>query len=186
MSEKEKKLTSDWTNIQEANALINTIELKGKQYAEVKERVIAFRRVHPLGQIINEITYSDNYANCKSNVFDADGKLLATGHAREYLKNEWAIERAETSATGRAIGFAGYGINTAIASAEDMEQVDKPSEIFNEPPIEELAKKVASLLTKQELTDLLNCVHRVDLLKVPSYILMSIIRHKEDEKHSSM
>lgn len=184
MSEKEKKLTSDWIDIQEANSLINTIELKGKQYAEVKERVIAFRRVHPLGQIITDLTFTENYVNCEATIV-ADNVVLSKGHSREYLKNDFAIERAETSAVGRALGFCGFGISTAIASAEDMQEVDKPSEIFNEPPIEELAKKVAGLLTKQELTDLLNCVHRVDLLKVPSYVLMSIIKHKEDEKHST-
>ena len=183
--EVKKVLNNDWNNIQEANSLINTIELKGKQYAEVKERVIAFRRVHPLGQIITELSFTENYVNCEAIVFDQFDKMLAKAHTREYLKHDFAIEKAETSAIGRALGFCGYGISTSIASAEDMQEVDKPSEIFDEPSIEELAEKVTSLLTKQEFTDLLNLVHKVDLKKVPSYVLMAIIRHKEDEKHNS-
>ena len=183
MEDKNKMLTNDWNNIHEANSLINTIELKGKQYAEVKERVIAFRRVHPLGQIITELSFSDNYVNCEAMIFNETDKLLAKGHAREYLKVDSAIEKCETSAIGRALGFCGYGISTSISSAEDMEEVNKP-EIFDEPPLEELIEKATSLLSKQELVDLLNCVHKVDLAKVPSYLLMSIIRHKEDEKHN--
>ena len=183
MENKEKMLTNDWNNIHEANSLINTIELKGKQYAEVKERVIAFRRVHPLGQIITELSFTENYVNSEAMIFDENDKLLAKGHAREYLKNDFAIERAETSSIGRALGFCGYGIATSIASAEDMQEVGK-SEIFDEPPVEELISKVTSLLTKQELVDLLNFVHKVDIAKVPSYMLMAIIKHKEDEKHN--
>lgn len=184
---KEKMLTSNrsnWSDIQEANSLINTVELKGKQYAEVKERVIAFRRVHPLGQIITDLTFSENYVNCEATIV-VDNVVLSKGHSREYLKREFAIEKAETSAIGRALGFCGFGISTSIASADDMQEVDKPNEIFDEPPIEELAEKVTHLLTKQELVDLLNLVHKVDVKKIPSYVLMSIIKHKEDEKHNS-
>ena len=32
------------------------------------------------------------------------------------------IENCETSAVGRALGFAGFGVDTAIASAEDIER----------------------------------------------------------------
>lgn len=184
MEENKKVLTNDWKKIEEANSLINTVELKGKQYAEVKERVIAFRRVHPLGQIITDLSYSENYINCEATIV-SDGLALAKGHSREYLKRDFAIEKAETSAIGRALGFCGFGISTSIASAEDMQQVDKPSEIFDEPSIDELAEKTKALLTKQELTDLMNCVHRVDVKNVPSDILMAIIRLKENEKYNS-
>lgn len=189
MSDKKEKkevlINKNWDNIHEANQLINTIELKGKQYAEVKERVIAFRRVHPLGQIITDLSFTENYVNCEAVIFDENGVMLAKGHAREYLKNPYALERAETSSIGRGLGFCGFGISTSIASADDMQEVDKPNEIFDEPPIEELAEKVTHLLSKQELVDLLNLVHKVDVKKIPSYVLMSIIKHKEDEKHNS-
>ena len=176
---------SNWENIQEANSLINTIQLKGKEYAEVKERVIAFRRVHPLGQIITEPSFTENYVIFEAIAFDGEGKMLAKGHAREYLKNEFAMEKAESSSIGRCLGFCGYGINTSIASAEDIENMDKPSEIFDEKPVEELAKALSSMLTKQEYTDLLNCVHKVEMKNVPSYILSAMIRYKEDEKHNT-
>ena len=117
-------------------------------------------------------------------IFDGNDKMLAKGHSREYLKNEFAMEKAETSAIGRALGFCGFGINTAIASAEDIENMDKPSEIFDEQPVEVLAEKLKTLLTKQEFTDFMNAVHKVDIRNVPSYLLTSMIRFKEDEKHN--
>ena len=174
----------EWEKIRIANELIQTRELKGKEYAEVKERVIGFRRVHPLGQIITDLTYSENYVNCEATIIDEYDVVLSKGHAREHLKVEFAIEKAETSAVGRALGFSGYGINTAIASAEDMENVGK-TEIFDEPPMDELVLKASGLLTKQEQTDLLNCIHKVELKKTPSYLLSAIIRFKEDEKFNT-
>lgn len=185
MSEKEKMLTSNWNDIEKANSLINTIKLKGKDYAEVKERVIAFRRVFPTGQIITEPSFTDNYVMYEAVIFDENDKLLAKGHSREYLKNEFAIEKAETSAIGRALGFCGFGINTSIASAEDIENMDKPSEIFDEKPANELADDLKGLLTKQEQVDFLNTVHRVEMKNVPSYLLTAMIKFKEDEKHNT-
>lgn len=176
---------TNWELIKEANDLIETKELKGKPYAEVKERVIAFRRVHPLGQIIAEPTFTDNYVNYEAVILDDDGKILAKGHARELLRTEFAFEKAETSAIGRALGFCGYGISTSIASAEDIENIDKPSEIFDEPPIEELVKNLVSLTTKQEQVDLLNFVHRVEFKNIPSHLLVALIKFKEDEKHNA-
>ena len=174
----------EWEKIQSANELINTIPLKGKEYAEVKERVIAFRRVHPLGQIITDKNFGDNYVEFVATIVDENGIVLAKGHSREYLKTESAIEKCETSSVGRGLGFAGYGINTSIASAEDMQEVGK-SEIFDEPPLDELINKASSLLTKQEQVDLLNVVHKVEMKNVPSYLLQAIIRYKEDEKYST-
>ena len=44
------------------------------------------------------------------------------------------VENCETSAFGRCLGFAGFGVDTAIASAEDIERVkqrNKTFEIYN-------------------------------------------------------
>lgn len=172
--------------IKKANDLIKTIQLKQKDYAPVNERVLAFRRVEPNGRIITEPSYTENYVSFEASVYGDDGRLLATGHAREYLKTEFAIEKAETSAIGRALGLCGYGITTSIASFEDMENLDvKKEEIFDEPTPEELVATLLPMMSKQEQIDLLNCVHKVTLTNVPTYILTALIRYKEDEKHHS-
>lgn len=110
------------------------------EYAEVKERVIAFRKVYPSGSIITEITQTENYIMAKaiingygtSNIHEVQFGTLATGYARELANKPFALENAETSAIGRALGFCGFGISTSIATKEDMEKVDSPSGVFDE------------------------------------------------------
>lgn len=147
----------DWKQIEEANKLIKTIELKGKEYAEVKERVIAFRRNNPNGQIIPEISFTENYVVCDCAVFDDEGRLLAKGHAREVGNKNFALENAETSAIGRALGFCGYGISTSIASAEDMQSVEEQV-IFDEPIVDKdkLIDEFNTIYSKTDITNILN------------------------------
>ena len=54
-----------------------------------------------------------------------NGKIVATGHAQEkegstFINKTSYIENAETSAIGRALGLLGIGIDTSIASAEEV------------------------------------------------------------------
>lgn len=183
-------INEKWMFIKEANDLIEPRKIRDKngvekEYAEVKERVIAFRRVHPLGQIITDITYSENYVNAEAMAFSAEGVMLAKGHAREYLKNGFAIEKAETSAIGRALGFCGFGISTSIASAEDIDEVNKPSEIFDDRPLSEILNDFQKYLTKQEQIDLLNCCHQVDVTNINKNLLEAIIDYHREQKRSS-
>lgn len=171
---------SNWELIKESNDLIQPILFKGKEYVEVKERVIAFRRVHPLGQIITELSFTTNYVNCEASIYDEKNVLLAKGHSRELLNTQYAFEKAETSAIGRALGFCGFGISTSIASAEDMENVDKPSEIFDERPINEVINDLQQRLTKQELVDLSNAFHIINLNQLPVWFLEGIIKFKNE------
>lgn len=178
-----------WALIKEANDLIEPRKIKDKNgvekdYAEVKERVIAFRRVHPLGQIITDITYSENYVNAEAMAFSAEGVMLAKGHAREYLKNGFAIEKAETSAIGRALGFCGFGVSTSIASAEDIEEVNKPSEIFDERPIQDIISDFNKYFSKQEQIDLFNSLHIVEPAKCGTRLLEALISWKNEQKHN--
>jgi len=61
----------------------------------------------------------------KSCVYSPDGLLKATGHAYEilgstYINKTSFIENCETSANGRALGNLGIGIDTSIASADEV------------------------------------------------------------------
>jgi uncharacterized lipoprotein NlpE involved in copper resistance len=51
--------------------------------------------------------------------------LLGTGHAYEkesssFINKTSYIENCETSAVGRALGMAGFGIDTSVCSAEEL------------------------------------------------------------------
>lgn len=113
------------------NQSINTTDIKGKAYAEVNERVKGFRRLFPNGSISTQLISFDESDNGKVCVFlatvaDENGKTLATGTAYEkenstYINKTSYIENCETSAVGRALGFLGIGIDTSIASSEEVQ-----------------------------------------------------------------
>lgn len=112
-------------DIQKANKTINTTNIKGKDYAEVNQRVKAFRMLYPAGTI-KTIMLSNEGGVCIFQATVSDGEtVLATGTAYEKEGNSFInktsyIENCETSAVGRALGFAGFGIDTSIASAEEV------------------------------------------------------------------
>lgn len=109
-----------------ANTLIKTTDVKGKEYAEVPQRVKAFRSLYPGGSISTEIlSLEGGICVMKATVADENGSILGSGTAYEkegssYINKTSYIENCETSAVGRALGFAGFGIDTSIASAEEV------------------------------------------------------------------
>jgi hypothetical protein len=111
-----------------ANETIKTTDIKGKAYAEVNQRIKAFRMVYPNGTIHTELLSNENgVCVFKASVYDngEDTLLLGTGHAYEkesssFINKTSYIENCETSAVGRALAMAGFGIDTSIASAEEV------------------------------------------------------------------
>ena len=120
--------------IQGANATIKTTNIKGRPYAEVNQRIKAFRMVHPDGYIKTEMDLQDGLCIFRAEVGEhevfADGtikeRIIGTGTAYEkenssQINRTSYIENCETSAVGRALGMAGFGIDTSVASAEEVE-----------------------------------------------------------------
>lgn len=98
-----------------------------KPYAEVSERVKAFRKLYPDGAIVPElVSMADGVCVFKATVYDGEKKVLAQGHAEEEKSNGYIngqgffVENCETSAVGRALGLLGIGIDSGIASAEEV------------------------------------------------------------------
>ena len=115
-----------FNELQEANKLIKTIDVKGKDYAEVPQRIKAFRSLFPNGAIETSIISNDNQmVVMKATVRDEEGHVLGEGHAYEkesssFINKTSYIENCETSAVGRALGMCGFGIDTSVASYEEM------------------------------------------------------------------
>lgn len=120
--------------IKKANESIKTTDIKGKEYAEVNQRVKAFRMVYPNGAISTEIVSLENgVVTMRAIVTDGEGSILATGTAQEketssYINKTSFIENCETSAVGRALGFCGFGIDTSVASYEEVANAIKNQE----------------------------------------------------------
>ena len=110
----------------EAKDKMKTVNIKGKEYVEVNERVKYFIKSYPGWSIETEIlSNSDGVCVFKATVRDDGGILRATGHAYEkesssFINKTSYIENCETSAVGRALGFLGIGIGTSIASSDEV------------------------------------------------------------------
>lgn len=123
-----------YNDIVKVNQEIRTKPIKGKEYAETKERVAAFRKLYPEGYIDTEIvSFKDGICIIRAMVgFYENGEshLLGTGTAYEFLaKNQninktSMIENCETSAVGRALAMCGIGIDSAIASYDEMQKAE--------------------------------------------------------------
>lgn len=120
-----------YEKIDTANKSLVTIDVKGKSYVQVHQRIKAFRYVFPRGKIETKIISLEGEVGkrtvlMRTEAYDDLGNLLATGYAEEkedstFINKTSFIENAETSATGRALGLCGFGIDTSIASAEEVE-----------------------------------------------------------------
>ena len=113
--------------IRQANEQIKTTDIKGKEYAEVNQRIKAFRMCYPNGSITTDIlSLGDGIVTMKATVCNEEGKILGTGTAQEketssFINKTSYIENCETSAVGRALGMCGFGIDTSVASFEEVQ-----------------------------------------------------------------
>lgn len=120
-----------YDDIKKANGEITTTSIKGKDYAEVNQRIKAFRMVYPDGFIVTEMASNENgicVFSARVGYYTEDGgtRIVGTGTAYEkenstFINKTSYIENCETSAVGRALGMAGFGIDTSVASAEEVE-----------------------------------------------------------------
>lgn len=105
-----------------------TTNIKGKEYVEVNQRLLFFRKESKYEgwSIHNEIVAVDS-ESCiiKCSILDQTNRLIATAHAQEdrtasHINKTSYIENCETSALGRALAMLGIGIETSIASSNEV------------------------------------------------------------------
>jgi S-methylmethionine-dependent homocysteine/selenocysteine methylase len=102
-----------------------TINLKGKEYATVAERIRLFREACPNGLIETtpifqpdgQILFTARVLKDKANPTSGE----ATGHSIGKGTADKVLERLETVSVGRALAMLGYLASGEIASGEEME-----------------------------------------------------------------
>ena len=110
---------------------LKTINIHGKNYVEVNERIKYFRENYKGWSLTSElIDLTENRCVIKASITDEKDKVIATGIAYEvmgssYINKTSFIENCETSAWGRALGNLGIGIDTSIASAFEVNNAIK-------------------------------------------------------------
>lgn len=151
-------------DIKKANETIITLDVKGKEYAEVNQRIKAFRMVYPQGSIITNIIKLENgVCIMNATIRDEQQMIIGTGTAYEkenssFINKTSYIENCETSAVGRALGMCGFGIDTSVASAEEVqnaikqqEEENKEASVRNTKEHTELEKKLEDLIKENGL-----------------------------------
>lgn len=139
-----------YEQLKKVNDAINKVDIKGKAYAQVNDRVKAFRQLCPMGTIETEIISLENgVVTMKATVRDDEGHVLGTGLAQEkesssFINKTSFIENCETSAVGRALGFAGIGVDGSMASAEEVANA-----ILNQNTEEKIISKKEQMVLKE-------------------------------------
>ena len=130
----------EYKDIEKVNKEMNTTDIKGKDYVEVNQRIKAFRKLYPEGTIETEILKLEGTICVIKATIRVGDNILGTGIAYEnegstFINKTSYIENCETSAVGRALGMCGLGIDTSVASAEEVQNA-----MNNQDPTEEDAK----------------------------------------------
>ena len=102
--------------------------IKGKDYVEVNQRVLAFRKLSEFSNMTLEtelVAVDSETCIVKAIVRNEKGAVVSTGYAQEdksssNINKTSYVENCETSAVGRALGFLGIGIETSIATADEV------------------------------------------------------------------
>jgi len=125
-------------------------KIKGKDYLEVKWRLVWFREDHPDYEIDTEFILLDidqGVAVCRAVIKDNESRQLACGTKTEYKASFFDyVEKSETGAIGRALATLGYGTQFAPELEEGDRIVDSPTDINNSNQKQKSQRK----LTKRE------------------------------------
>ena len=135
------------------------MKIRGKEYMEVKDRVMVFRKNHPEWAIITELVENNESTGSvifKAHIEDEEGRVRGTGHAHEFKDDKSSmvnktshLENCETSAIGRAMASLGIGVESSYASYDEV-MIAKNKEARSQT--EEEIKYVGNDITDQHST----------------------------------
>lgn len=125
-------MSQDLTFTTPKGTVLYQIDLKGKKYLPVQERVIWFREEHPDWGIDTELVlHTENFTTARAVIYDATGKKIACAHKSQDRKSfpQGFTEKAESGAIGRALALCGYGTQFVGLEFDEGENVvDSPTE----------------------------------------------------------
>ena len=130
------------------------IDIKGKKYVLVADRIIYFNKNHPKGSITTKLlTDPTSDRIVIKAVISPDGVARFTGHSQAtigdgYINKTAALENAETSAVGRALAMMGIGVIDSIASVDEINKAQGTTPKNVAPK----SNKFCSLCTTDALT----------------------------------
>lgn len=122
------------------------VDIKGKAYVQVHDRVLYFNDTYQNGGIATELVSepSDARVVVKATVTPdyATPERVFTGYAQEvvgegFINKTSALENAETSAVGRALAMMGIGVIESIASVDEINKAKTSPQNYADgvPPV---------------------------------------------------
>lgn len=134
------------------------IDIKGKQYVLVSDRVIYFNEKYPDGSITTRLVSEPEAERVviRATVTPDTGKPSRkfTAYSQAlwgdgYINKTSAIENCETSAVGRALGLMGIGVIDSIASKDEIDKADIQSRMQTAP---QAIKEIGEILESKGIT----------------------------------
>lgn len=115
---------------------LQTINIKGKNYVTVNERIKYFNEHFPKWRMESHFPIIEaNQCMCEVKIFDENNNQVRNAHAHEvkegHINSTSMYENCETSAVGRALGMLGIGIDTSVASADEVRMAIEQQENIN-------------------------------------------------------
>jgi hypothetical protein len=105
---------------------LKSVNIQGKQYVEVSERLKHFRTTYIGYSLISEVVdINETSITIKATIYDDKQNPIASGIAQEvkgssFINKTSYVENCETSAWGRALANFGIGIDAAVASYNEV------------------------------------------------------------------
>jgi len=143
---------------------MKTINIKGKDYITVNERLKHFRTepIYKGWQICEQLVHIDEKEGIfKVTICDTKGVEMASAHSQEYRDSSYInktsfVENGFTSALGRALGYLGIGIDTSIASANEVQNAVKNQDNDNKKWLTEAQLNATLKATKEQAEKVLS------------------------------
>lgn len=135
------------------------INIKGKQYVLIADRVIYFNEAYPEGSIVPEILSApDAQLVVMKATVSPDQKRFFVGHSQAkwgdgYINKTSALENAETSAVGRALAFMGIGVLDSIASVDEINKANNTAAANGETKIAQHEKAFEQRAAAEQIPD---------------------------------
>lgn len=165
--------------------MLDTINLKGNQYATVPTRLKAFRESNPRASVETKPTITESGQLIFEARIIVDNKdpnsATSTGHSYGKASDgDKAFEKLETVAVGRALSLLGYLNNGQVASTEEMEEFAD----YVEQKYQEAVFDVHAATTRDQFTEILSRL-KPEQKKLITPIINQRIKELQNESNAS-
>lgn len=139
------------------------VDIKGKKYVLVSDRILYFNETYPNGSITTELISDPNAdmvvmkATAIPDITKPERKFTGYSQAtwgEGFINKTSALENCETSCVGRCLSMMGIGVIDSIASVDEIKKAEIQSGMTRKvSPITALVKSINSIETIEELDE---------------------------------